>query len=179
MTLPLSAATTTFLILSLSLGVLFLVSRLGADHQILPVTTEWLNDLSTDRYRPMLRLLQETDFRFLCSQQGCTPQMARRLRRQRVHAFRGYLDMLQADFDRVAAALRLILAHSSYDRPELASLLFQRRMMFAVTLLGVQFRIVLFRLGLSGVDVSSLIHLFEGMRLDLRTLVPVSSQMAA
>jgi hypothetical protein len=90
MTLPLSAATTTFLILSLTLGVLFLVSRLGADHQVLPVTTEWLNDLSTDRYRPMLRLLQEADFRFLCSQQGCTPQMARRLRRQRVHAFRGY-----------------------------------------------------------------------------------------
>ena len=59
MTLPLSAATTTFLILSLTLGVLFLVSRLGADHQVLPVTTEWLNDLSTDRYRPMLRLLQE------------------------------------------------------------------------------------------------------------------------
>ena len=179
MTLPLSAASTTFLILSLSFGVLFLISRLGADHQVLPVTTDWLNDLSTDRYRPMLRLLQEADFQFLCSQQGCTPQMAHRLRRQRVHAFHGYLDMLEADFDRVAAALRLILAHSSYDRPELASLLFQRRMMFAATLLGVQFRVVLFRLGLSGVDVSSLIHLFEGMRLDLRTLVPVSSQMAA
>ena len=98
MTLPLSAATTTFLILSLTLGVLFLVSRLGADHQVLPVTTDWLNDLSTDRYRPMLRLLQEADFQFLCSQQGFTPQMASRLRRQRVHAFRGYLDMLRGGF---------------------------------------------------------------------------------
>ena len=88
-------------------------------------------------------------------------------------------DMLQADFDRVAAALRLILAHSAYDRPELASLLFQRRLMFAFALIGIHFRIVLFRLGLSGVDVSSLIQLFDGMRLDLRTLVPVSSPMAA
>jgi hypothetical protein len=175
MTLPLSAATTTFLIWMLTLGVLFLVSRLGADHQVLPVTTDWLNELSIDRYRPMQRLLQEADFRFLCVQQGYTPQMARKLRKERVHAFRGYLHMLQADFDRVAAALRLILAHSSYDRPELASLLFQRRMLFAVTLMSVQVRIVLFRLGVSGVDVSGLIHLFEGMRVDLRNLVPVAA----
>jgi hypothetical protein len=179
MTLPLSAATTTILILMLTLGVLFLVRRLGSDHQVLPVTTEWLNELSTDRYRPMLRLLQEADFQFLCSQKGFTPQMASKLRSQRVDAFRGYLQLLQADFDRVAAALRVILAHSSYDRPELASLLFQRRLMFAFTLLGVQLRIGLFLVGLSNVDVSSLIRLFEGMRLDLRTLVPASPQLAA
>ena len=177
MTLPITIATATIMLLSM--GVLFLLRRLGSDHQLLPVTTEWLTELSTDRYRPMLRLLEETDFQFLRSQKGFTTEMSRRLRRQRVHAFLGYLRLLQADFDRVCAALRLILAYSECDRPDLASLLFQRRLMFAFALTGVHCRLVLFRWGLSGVDVSSLIALFDGMSRELRTLVPAASPAVA
>jgi hypothetical protein len=177
MTLPITIATATTLILSLA--VLFLVRRLGSDRQVLPVTTDWLSELSTDRYRPMLRMLEDTDFQFLRSQKGFTPEMARRLRRQRVHAFREYLRLLQADFGRVSVALRVILAHSASDRPELAALLFQRRLTFTYALIGIHFRLVLFRLGISHVDVSPLIQLFDGMRLELRTLVPVDSPMAA
>ena len=177
MTLPITVATA--MILMLSVVVLLLVRRLGSDHHVLPVTTDWLNELSADRYRPMLRLLQETDFQFLRLQKGSTPEMSGRLRRQRVQAFRGYLRLLEADFDRVSAALRLIMANSEYDRPELASLLLQRRLKFAVTLTAIHCRLVLFRLGPSGVDVSSLIQLFDGMRLELRTLVPATSAAVA
>jgi len=177
MTLPITIATATILLLSL--GVLLLIRRLGSDKQMLPVTTDWLSELSTDRYRPMLRLLEEADFRFLSAQTGSSPEMANRLRRQRVQAFRGYLRMLEADFNRVGAALRLILACSDHDRPELAFLLFQRRLMFVFALTGVQCRLVLFRFGLSGVDVSGLIQLFDGMRRELRTLVPASSPALA
>ena len=177
MTLPIFAATST--ILMLALAVLFLVYRLGSNNQVLPVTTDWLSELSTDRYRPMLRLLEESDFQFLRTRKGFTPEMARRLRRQRVHAFRGYLHMLEADFDRVSAVLRLTLARSAYDRPELAALLFQRRLMFAFALFYTYCRIGLFRLGLSGVDVSILIQLFDGMRQELHTRVPVYSPVLA
>lgn len=177
MTPPITVATAT--ILTLSLGVLFLVRRLGRDNQVLPVTTDWMSELSTERYRPMLRLLEETDFQFLRSQKGFTPGMVGRLRRQRVQAFRGYLRMLEADFDRVGAALQVILTQAAVDRPELASLLFQRQLMFAFGLIGVHCRLLLFRFGLSGADVSSLIQLFDGMRRELRTLVPVSSAVAA
>ena len=177
MTLPITIATSTMLVLIL--GVLSLVRYLGRDRQVLPVTTDWLSELSSDRYRPMLRLLDATDFQFLRSQAGFTPEMAGRLRRQRVQAFRGYLALLEADFNRVGAALRLILTHSAYDRPELASLLFQRRLRFAIGLIGVHCHILLFRWGLSHVDVSGLIQLFDGMRLELRTLVPDSSPLAA
>jgi hypothetical protein len=38
---------------------------------------------------------------------------------------------------------------------------------------------VLFRWGLSGVDVAGLIQLFEGVRLELRTLVPAASPVLA
>src|ERR1035441_6142951 len=106
MTLPITVATATIPTMGLGLLVVFLVRRLGSDHQLLPVTTDWLSELSTDRYRPMLRLLDATDFQFLRVQKGFTPEMERRLRRQRVQAFRGYLRLLVADFDRIVAALR-------------------------------------------------------------------------
>ena len=177
MTPQITVATATILLMSVV--VLLLVRRLGGDRHVLPVTTEWLNELSTERYRPMLRMLEETDFRFLRAQAGYTPEMAKRMRCQRAQAFRGYLQMLEGDFDRVSAALRLILAHSEIDRPELASLLLQRRLRFTFALAAVQFRVVLFRLGATGVDVSGLIQLLDGMRLDLRSLVPAPSAVAA
>jgi hypothetical protein len=179
MTLPITVATATIPMIGLGLIVVFLVRRLGSGHQLLPVTTDWLNELSTDRYRPMLRLLDATDFQFLRSQKGFTPEMAKRLRRQRVQVFRGYLRMLVADFDRVGAALRVILAQSEYDCPELASLVFRRQLAFALGLIDVHCRLMLFGLGWSHVDVSGLIRLFDGMRLQLHALVPVSSPATA
>jgi hypothetical protein len=178
MTLPITVATATIPTMGLGLVVVFLVRRLGSDHQLLPVTIDWLRELSTDRYRPMLRLLDATDFQFLRAQKGFTPEMERRLRRQRVQAFRGYLRLLVADFDRIVAALRVILAQSAQDRPELASLVLQRRLSFALGLIGVYCRLALFGLGWSRVDVSELIQLFDGMRLDLHKLVPASSPTA-
>lgn len=179
MTLPITIATASIPTLGLGLVVVFLVRRLGSDYQLLPVTIDWLRELSTDRYRPMLRLLDATDFQFLRAQKGFTPEMERRLRRQRVQAFRGYLRLLVADFDRIVAALRVILAQSAQDRPELASLVLQRRLSFALSLIGVYCRLALFGLGWSRVDVSGLIQLFDGMRLDLHKLVPASSPTAA
>src|ERR1035441_7183083 len=132
MTLPITVAMATIQMMGMGLVAVFLVRRLGSDHQLLPVTIDWLSELSTDRYRPMLRLLDATDFEFLRARQGFTPEMGKRLRRQRVQAFRGYLRLLVTDFDRVVAALRVILAQSAQDRPELVSLVLQRRLSFAL-----------------------------------------------
>ena len=179
MTSPFTVAIMTVPMMALGLLVLFLVRRLGSGHQLLPVTTDWLSELSTDRYRPMQRLLDETDFQFLRSRQCFTPEMAKGLRRQRMQAFRGYLRLLVADFDRVEAALRVVLVQSAHDRPDLASLVLQRRLSFALGMIGVHCRLTLFGLGWSRVDASELIRLFDGMRLDLRALVPASSPTAA
>jgi len=70
-------------ILMLSVLALFLVRRLGGNRQILPVTTDWLNELSVERYRPMLRLLESADFEYVRSQKGYTAAMGRRLRQER------------------------------------------------------------------------------------------------
>ena len=64
----------------------------------LPVTSEWIEDLSLDRYRPMLRMLDGDDIEFLRSQPGFTPGMATKLRAQRTQIFRGYLKSLETRF---------------------------------------------------------------------------------
>ena len=166
-------------VLVLSLFVLFLVRRVGSDRQILPVTTDWLNELSLERYRPMLRLLESADFEYVRSQKGYTPALGRRLRHERADAFRGYLKMLQADFNRVAAALELMVAQSSHDRPELASALVHRRVTFACRMLEVRVRMTLFRLGWHGVDAAGLIHMFDGLCCDLCDLMPAYSPSMA
>jgi hypothetical protein len=165
-------------ILVLVLAVL-LVRQIGSGSESLPVTTEWLGDLSDDRYRPMLRLLDEADFRFLRTQKGFTPAMERKLRCHRVDVFRGYLRTLESDFKRVCLGLKIMMVQSDRDRPDLASELIHRQLTFACAMLHVQFRVYLFRWGLATVDATELIRMFDGMRLELKTLVPMACPVAA
>jgi hypothetical protein len=165
-------------ILALTLAVL-LARHIGSGSESLPVTTEWLGDLSDDRYRPMLRLLQDADFRFLRAQKGFTPAMEKKLRGERVEVFRGYLRMLESDFQRVCLALKVMLVQSECDRPDLASALIHRQLTFACAILNVQVRMVLFRWGLAGVDATELVKMFDCVRLELQTLVPSAVPVAA
>lgn len=79
---------------------------------------------------------------------------------------------MNADFGRVCTALKQLIAESGVDRPDLAKLLLRHQAQFSWGVVRVQCRLVLFSLGLGKVDVSSLMSLFEGMRLELRTMVP-------
>jgi len=169
------------MILPVAVGITALVSLIAvlrklARHFVLPNRTSesagWIDELSTDRYRPMLRLLDEEDFRFIRGQPGFTPEMATKLRIQRCQIFRGYLRNMDADFKHICMAIKGILLHSKIDRPDLAFALVQRQMVFAYRKMTIQFQVVLFRYGLGTVDVTDLVKLFDGMRLELRTLVP-------
>lgn len=147
----------------------------GTHTRTLPVTAEWIGELSVDRYRPMLRLLDGSDMAFLRTQPGCNPQMLSRLRRQRCQIFLGYLECLNSDFQRTCSALKVLMFQSRYDRPDLASALLRAEVEFTKGMLVARCRVALYRLGLSGVDVTGLVRLFDGMRVELRTLVPVAS----
>jgi hypothetical protein len=46
-------------------------------------------------------------------------------------------------------------------------------------MLSVRVHLSLYRVGLGGVEVSNLVKIFDGMRLELRNLVPAAGQMAA
>lgn len=139
-----------------------------------PTCVEWTDEVSAERYRPMMRLLDTEDFEFLRSQPGITGRQMAKIRVQRCRIFRGYLRSLNADFGRVCMALKRVIAESGEDRPDLARLLLQHQARFACAMIRVQFRLLLYTWGLGRVDVSGLVKLFDGMRQELMTIAPAA-----
>jgi hypothetical protein len=164
---------------ALILATVAVLRKLDSPNRSLPVTAEWIDELSIDRYRPAMRLLDSRDIEFLRSQAGFTPKMEAKLRAQRCQIFRGYLRCLDMDFQRVCMALKLVLLHSEQDRPDLSALLVHHRIMFATGLLATRFRLFLYRWGICTVDVTSLLRIFDVMRIELRTLVPAAMPVCA
>ena len=160
-------------------AVVVLARKLAFTDTSLPLTAEWIDELSVERYRPMMHLLDDGDAEFLRSQPGFTPAMAAKLRTERCQAFRGYLRCLRTDFQRVCAALKLLMLHSRDDRPDLAAVLVHQQLMFECGMFLVGFRLFLYRWGLCGVDVTDLVKIFDVMRLELRRLVPAGAAMGA
>lgn len=165
--------------LALLLALRLLIRKVAVAGGRLPVTAEWIDELSIERYRPMMRLLDRGDLDFLRSQPGFTPSMATKLRIQRCQIFRGYLRCLSADFGRVCAAIKVLMLQSRHDRPDLAAALVRYQFTFACAIVMVHCRLVLYRWGSCAVDVSSLVNMFDVMRLELRTLVPAAMPMGA
>jgi hypothetical protein len=164
---------------ALILALIVLVRKVAFNGSSLPVTAEWIDELSTERYRPMMRLLDGSDLKFLKSQPGFTHKMAVNLRIQRCQIFRGYLRCLNSDFQKVCAAIKILMLQSLQDRPDLAGVLIHNQVMFALGMFSIQGRLILFRFGVCGVDVSSLVKTFELMRLELRSLVPADMSAGA
>ncbi|HTZ49132.1 MAG TPA: hypothetical protein VMH20_16180 [Verrucomicrobiae bacterium] len=162
----------TLVVLGLATLLSVIIRKVAFASGDLPVTAEWIDDLSVERYRPMLRLLDGKDLAFLRIQPGFTPRMETQLRRQRCQIFQGYLRALSLDFRRVCAAIKLVILYSKNDRPELAAALIQQQVFFGLAYIQVQFSLQLYRWGVCAVNVSSLIRLFDFARLELKNLVP-------
>ena len=160
-------------------ALVILTRSFGSAGQSLPVTAEWIDELSVERYRPMLRLLDSRDLEFLRAQPGYSRQMEAKLRAQRCHIFRGYLRCLNMDFRRVCMTLKLVMAHSRQDRPDLASILVHHQIMFTSGMIAIQARLFLYRWGICTVDVSSLVQIFDVMRLELRNMMPAAEPAVA
>jgi len=163
----------------LILAAVTVLRRLAPTDRSLPVTARWIDELSIDRYRPMMRLLDASDIVFLRSQAGYTRKMESKLRAQRCHIFRGYLRCLDKDFKQVCMALKLVLVQSQHDRPDLSAVLIHHQVMFASGMLAVYFRLFLFRWGIGTVDVTALVQIFDVMRIELRNLVPAAMPAGA
>jgi hypothetical protein len=168
-----------FTCLALMLALRLLIRKIAVSGGRLPVTAEWIDELSIERYRPMMRLLNREDLDFLRSQPRFTRRMATRLRVQRCQIFRDYLRWLKEDFGRVSAAIKVLLLQSRHDRPDLAAALVRYQATFALRIFTVQFRLFLYRWGGCAVDVSSLLGTFDVMRQELRTLVPAAMPLGA
>jgi len=167
--------------ISVSSGAIFaaaiawLLRQIGHTGTHLPVTADWIEDLSVERYRPMMRLLDPDDARFLTSHPACQSEWERRLRVRRCQIFRGYLRCLNGDFGRVSMAIRILMVQSRYDRPDLARVLIRRRLEFLWRMAAAHVRLLLYGWGCSAVDVRHLVRTFDSLRLELRALLPASA----
>ena len=153
-----------------SLALLFLYRKASCRVQF-DVAVDQCLALSLDKYKPMERLLQEDDFRFLAAQPGYSPQLGRRFRTERRRIFRGYLRNLKRDFGRVSFAFQLLIVHSAEDRGDLASMLIRQRLLFALGMLAVEGRLLLHAAGIGTVEVSGLIRSLEAMQFQMRQLL--------
>jgi hypothetical protein len=156
-----------------------LLRKIALRRVTLSLTATWIDELSSERYRPMLRLLEERDLDFLSSQPGFAPHTAMRDRKQRCQIFRVYLRGLNNDFDRVCLAIKLLMMQARDDRPDLATLLLRHRVEFATRMATIYFRLFLYRWGFCGVDVTGLVKTFDAVRVQLQTLAPVTMGMEA
>jgi hypothetical protein len=159
--------------------VVFVLRRVAFPKAVPPITTGWIDELSLDRYRPMMRLLDSGDLEFLCSQTGVTSKMIRGFRRQRSQIFRSYLKQLNTDFACVCMAIKIIMLQSELDRPDLATTLLRSQLVFAAGMIAVRARLILYEMGLGNIEIASLLKLFDGMRLELKALVPASAVCGA
>jgi hypothetical protein len=71
------------------------------------------------------------------------------------------------------------MLQSSFDRPDLAAAVLRQEMLFAVAMYQVQIRLMFYRAGIGGVDATEVVRIFEGLRLELRSLVPSVADMTA
>lgn len=158
--------------IGLSAAYIALLRQVSAVRDGLPITTDWISDLSIERYRPMMQLLDQRETEFLAGHLAFTPQMAARLRWQRCQMFREYLRALRDDFRRVSMAMGVLMVQSRYDRPDLARALIRRRFAFALRLAVIRLRLLLYCRGYCRVDGSALVRTFDALRVELQGLVP-------
>jgi uncharacterized membrane protein len=116
--------------------------------------------ISTDRYRPMLRLLSDEDLNFV----PANSNLRRALRTRRRELFRSYLRCLTRDYAHLLGGIRSAMVQSGLDRPDLARALAKNRTLFMITICKVEFRLALHAVGIGKVDISGLVAALESLR---------------
>ncbi len=132
------------------------------------------HDRLGDRYRPMMRLLDESDCEFIAAGRPGSTDLAR-FRAERRALFRIYLRNLGDDHARIVRAIRDLLVESQHDRPDLVKLLYKCQFMFAFAMISIQFKLCLHTMGVGTVDVRSLVRAVEGLQLQLQDMVFVQA----
>ncbi|MBK9170244.1 MAG: hypothetical protein IPM24_22675 [Bryobacterales bacterium] len=156
--------------LAVGLGLAFLLWK-AAKQRDLQLSLEELLDFSASTYGPMVRLLDEEEFRYLAQLPGYTPEVGKRFRSERRRVFRSYLRRLRRDFDRFYLACRLVAVHGGQDRPGLIREIARQRVAFHLGMARIQFRLALHAAGLSTVDVRPLVAALEEMQVRFQQLV--------
>jgi len=135
------------------------------------LSSEWLDNFSVASYYPMEGLLSNEDFSFLSRQPGFDLSLYRKLRRERLHIFKQYLNRAIADFHRLDTTIKLLVASSQEDCSDIASRLVGLRLRFSIAVLQAEMSYRLCLIGFQFLAVRSLIGRMEEMNVQLNALL--------
>jgi len=162
--IPLAAATLT---MALVLPILYkLYGRCDSSE----ITAEWLKSFSPSSYYPMQGLLAEEDFRFLSRQPGFDLSLYRKLRRERLHIFRQYLDRLIVDFNRLHTVARMVVAHGQEDQSHLMGHLIWIKAGFFLAVMQAELSYALCCIGFRSLAARAMILRLEEMSAQLSSI---------
>ena len=136
------------------------------------LTVDWLEGFSLESYRPMQRLLNERDYRFLAAQPGYRPGIAKELRAERKKIFRAYLRQLITDFNRLVKVADLMLVYSAHDRPDLAQQISRAKLRFYLAVCQTELCLTLQPLPLGNLTAANLIDTLALVRDQIQRMVP-------
>ena len=152
------------------LGAAFttLIRRLASGDRLNPLPDEPIDVFSPEWDRHLQRLLGQADDRFP-QLNPANSRADRESRKLRVRIFRGYMRQLFDEARRILRALKLVIITSETDRSDLASAVLKLQILFAVSVISVEVRLVLYRIGWVGIDASSLTGTLNAIREQLQS----------
>lgn len=154
-------ATTVLCSVAFIVALGWIYSRLAFARAADPVSEQWWDEFSPERYAPMARLLTREDFEFVRRLPGYRRGMERRLRSRRIAIFSSFLNEMRRDFDRLQSVGHALLI-SGNCTPGFQDQLFRQRTQFLRCWWLVRTELMLYRLGVDVVDPSSLVTAFRG-----------------
>ncbi len=168
MSVLVAACASVLVLVAIAFALLF--RKLASNEDVRHWPADWLEEEPSAKYRPMERLLDETDMQFLASYPGLAPYVGHRFRVERRRIFRAYMRSMRRDFGRIYSATKLLLLYSEVDQPDLAVELLKQRARFAYGMLALECLLACHALGIGRVEVGGLIGSLEAMRLQLRSV---------
>lgn len=130
-------------------------------------------DFSFARYEPMARLMSEEDLLFLKSQPGFRPEIGKRFNRERRRIFRLYLQELAADFHRLHAHARGIVANLPADHSPMVGMLIRQQIRFWYEMAAVEMQLSLDLTGAGSNRARGLVEALAAMHAEVsRVAVP-------
>jgi hypothetical protein len=112
-------------------------------------TPEWLERFDLTRYEALIQLLAPQDFEFLRTQPGYTPELAARLKADRLAIAQSYLNELQTDFRLLLNFANKASALGVIDSDNFSAFLLKQEFRFAVTMTRLRCELALMRMGLN------------------------------
>lgn len=134
------------------------------------ITSEWLESFSAASYYPMQGLLSTEDFVFLARQPGFDLSLYRKLRRERLYIFRGYLRRAIVDFQRLHYVARLAIAKAPQDGSDLVGKLIWLKLRFSVAVLHAHASYLISCLGFRFLAARAVILRLEEMGAQLNLI---------